>query len=573
MINLSKLKARLTTGLRAVSNTPLPEFLFLAGFILGRWWKNSDFQFPHEILLPLALLSLPAALAYYIFRYLLGSALPAHIAALGLSYGIYSYQQLSQIGPFKYLVDSLDGLTAFGRSLVVLVVMAAVSGLVAKLIALASNRYEIVRQLELLKVILFAIGFIFIVQFVRAADRYLDSREELGYRYESPALKATGPSVAKPNIYYLVFDRYTSATELKNNYHFDNSDMMDYLAGQGFVNRNPAYAPYPFTMSSISATLAMDYLPEFRQRFDDQGWQSAFPYRQILSDPPVVGVLRQNGYSYSHISSWWDFTRVGIKADSEPSKSFRFSLLGWEYYASDLERDIINRSLLAPWLQKGVTIGSSKVVKYDLDRNPKQNFDSQLDALTKIAARPDKTNPQFVFAHILAPHPPYVFNADGRPPTYDQEGNDNGVDERVKYINELRYLNQRIKGLVGLIRAQDPDAVVILQADEGPYPKKFRGPMSPKSFYDPAKLTNEELSQKMAILSSYLLPGDIKPTEPNSLTSVNIFRTVLNTYLGYDLPLLPECHFTAGNKYQIYNYEEVSLRLTGRQDPGCSQYR
>jgi hypothetical protein len=133
----------------------------------------------------------------------------------------------------------------------------------------------------------------------------------------------------------------------------------------------------------------------------------------------------------------------------------------------------------------------------------------------------------------------------------------------------VTYLNTRLKELISHIRSKSPDAVIIIQADEGPYPKDFRFKLEPGHYYDPADLTDEKMRQKFSILASYYLPG---VADAQVTSSVNVFRTVLNRYLGYSLPMLPDCHLSTGDKFTIYSYQEVSQRLTGESDPSCSQY-
>ncbi len=41
----------------------------------------------------------------------------------------------------------------------------------------------------------------------------------------------------KPDIYYLIFDRYSGAPALKEYLDFDNSDFTDYLKNRGFLCR------------------------------------------------------------------------------------------------------------------------------------------------------------------------------------------------------------------------------------------------------------------------------------------------------------------------------------------------
>ncbi|OGL37234.1 hypothetical protein A3A68_01290 [Candidatus Saccharibacteria bacterium RIFCSPLOWO2_01_FULL_48_13] len=560
---------------RRLADSPLPTLLLISTFILSRWWNNSDFSYPGEVVIPIGLFLGLITIIYYGYRSILGPGLPTHVATIALSWFFYSYSHFSSTGFGSWLADLLPSAwqTEITTSIWLALIIAMAAGLIGWLSRLAMERYDFVRSLQPFKVLLFTLAFIFTIQLIRSGLRLINISDQLTYQYPTwnePLPKSDGKD--SPDIYYLVFDRYGDKQTLEGGFGYDNSDIYNQLSDLGFVNRERAYANYPFTMSSVASTMAMDYFGQFEDRFADDGnWQSAFPYRDILQNSPIAQALKQNGYNYNQISSWWDFTRVGIKADSQPTISYRLKVAQKEYYLSDLQRDIVNKSILSPWLKKGLSFGNFDLLKYDLNRNPQQNFEAQMSALKAVASRTDKSQPQFSFAHVLVPHDPYIFMPDGSTPSYDPNRTDNGVDETVKYTNSVTYLNTRIKDMVKLITDKSPNAVIVIQADEGPYPKEFRFKLEPDHYYDPADLSDELMRQKFSILASYRLPGVDQPTPFHS--SVNVFRFILNQYLGYHLPLLPDCYLSTGDKFTIYQYQEVSQRLLGRTAPqDCSQY-
>ena len=569
-----KWRSRLVSLAKKLADSPLPAIALITTFILTRWWSNSDFAYPYEVVVPFILFAALSSLIFYGYRWWLGKGLGVHLATLILAWSLYSYSHMIGINPIKQWAQLLPDRwqTELTTSLWVTAVVAALAGGLGWVANWLVERSSSVRALQPYKVLLFALLFIFAIQLGRSGLRLADIFSQLTYDHPTASLSSpVATPTPKPDIYYLVFDRYGNKQALSDNYGFDNSDLYSFLASQGFTSREDGYANYPFTMSSISSTLAMDYLPTLEQKFANSGdWQGAFAYRDILNSPPVAQTLKKSGYQYTNVSSWWDFTRVGSAADNQPTLSFRLRVLGADYYLSDLERDILNKSVLGPWLKKGLSVGSQPLLKYDLNRNPTQNFEAQMAALKKIADRTDKSTPQFNLAHVLVPHDPYIFTANGSTPTYDNNRTDNGVDETVKYTNQVTYLNTRIKDLIGHIRSKSPNAVIIIQADEGPYPKDFRFKLEPGHYYDPVNLTDEKMRQKFSILASYYLPGD--PAGQPITSSVNAFRVILNRYLGYNLPILPDCHLSTGDKFTIYSYQEVSQRLTGVTNPDCSQY-
>jgi hypothetical protein len=565
-------------ALKVLVRTGIPEVFLIATLCMSRYTENADFSYPSEVVLNIVLLGVLVACLFQMLLLILRRVRAAHIAALLLAYGLYGYTYT--FPRFHQWGDKIipNSATAFAHTVLQLVLLAIIFGVVGfgvdRLLSLKH-----LRNIPLFKIIIFAVCFIFVVEVGKVGLRMWTIRADLSYKEPAISLQQNKKAAtSKPDVYYLLFDRYASSTTLKNVYNYDNTPLLKYLDSQGFVSRENAYANYPFTMQSVSSTLAMGYHTAIGKEFqnDAKGFQAAFPYRAILDNPPIVQALKSNGYSYNQVSSWWDFTRNVPSATTEPTKSFRLQLLGKSFWLTDLQRDILNKSILSPLLLKGVAIGHTTVVQYQLDRNPAQNFEAQMEAVKAVAiSSTQHKQPQFTFAHILSPHEPYIFDANGNTPDYDDNRTDDGIDESVKYINQLTYINKRIEDLISTIRTHDPHAAIVLQADEGPYPKQFRGTLMPGHYYDPINLPVSQMRQKFGILASYYMPDTDPQTVTNGIpSSVDSFRFVLSNYLGYKLPTLPDCQFAVGDKYNLYNYQLVTGALKGSSNPeSCQQYK
>jgi hypothetical protein len=557
--------------LRVLSGTSLPEIMLACSFIIGRYLINADFQYPGELILPSIAFAILVTIIFFIYKKLLRDTFAAHVAALLLLAAFINYGYLP--GWLKDMGKSIlpkgweTGLGVSTTTALLLMIGCASAGLLCYWIV---KRVTLVRHLQPLKVLLFVITFVFVSQLFKMTTRLIDIQPEMAYKHPSLSVpRDKNAAVQKPDIYYLVFDRYASDQTLSDIYHYDNP-LTDFLGEQGFVTREHAYANYPFTMESITSTLDMQYHTELEKKFGKGTYQGAFAYRAIFNNPPVAQLLKQNGYTYNQVSSWWDFTRVNIQADTHPSQSFRLRIFGKQFYLGDLERDFINQSILSAWLKQGLSIGSKTVIKYDMDNNPRQNFYNQMDALKRIATQRHNT-PQFTFAHVLSPHDPYVFDADGSEPKYDGARTDDGLDEFEKYKRQLTYANTQIKDMLQTIRERSPNAVIIIQADEGPYPKDFRFPLTPKHYYDPSNLALPQQKQKLGIIASYYMPGLDQETVKGELTSsVNAFRFVFKHYLGYQLDMLPDCTFATGDKFVIYRYEDITKAVQGSRSDACN---
>ena len=146
-----------------------------------------------------------------------------------------------------------------------------------------------------------------------------------------------------------------------------------------------------------------------------------------------------------------------------------------------------------------------------------------------------RSEPRFVFAHILLPHPPYVFDETGAYP-----GDAERLDpDPIRYARQMRWTEAQVEALVGRIldvpEAERP--IVIVAADEGPYPVRYQADMSG---FDWTQATDEELAIKFGTLLGIYLPMDGEPHVTDRMTTANIFRLVFDRAFGTDLPLLPD---------------------------------
>ena len=177
-----------------------------------------------------------------------------------------------------------------------------------------------------------------------------------------------------------------------------------------------------------------------------------------------------------------------------------------------------------------------------------------LKQLDEIAEVRRMSGPKFVFAHLGVPHPPYVFDRNGR--AVDEQPH--GIPPKARaYLEQLRYTNTRIKQIV--TRLLDVPAkdrpVIVLQADEGPYPSF--GYEAPNPWWT---TTDEKLRTKFRILLATHLPGVEAGTYP-SMSPVNVFRVIFNSYFGTQLPLLRDESYVPTDKRNAYVWTRITQRL------------
>jgi hypothetical protein len=173
---------------------------------------------------------------------------------------------------------------------------------------------------------------------------------------------------------------------------------------------------------------------------------------------------------------------------------------------------------------------------------------------------PDIESPKYVFAHIVAPHPPFVFGPEGEEvqPDYGYTLNDGShfpgtiADYIEGYRNQLVYTNNRLLETVDMILAKSASPpIIIIQSDHGPGATlDWRG-------VEQNNCLKERTSNFIAILT----PDD-RPQFYDTITPVNIFPTLFNTYFEMDFDPLPDKTFFA-SPTRPYEFIEITDQIEG----------
>jgi hypothetical protein len=190
--------------------------------------------------------------------------------------------------------------------------------------------------------------------------------------------------------------------------------------------------------------------------------------------------------------------------------------------------------------------------QYDLRRRELHYIFDKVPEMAEISS------PTFVFAHLIAPHPPFVFGAYGEPVQPNRqfsgaEGSDflslgGTTGEYIRdYKRQLIYTNEKTKEMIDRIISNSPEPpVIILQSDHGP-----------ASALDWENISNTDLSlkERMCILNAYYLPDCDHAQLYDEITPVNTFRVVFNQYFGTEYGLLRDQSYfsTMRRPYKFIN--------------------
>lgn len=322
----------------------------------------------------------------------------------------------------------------------------------------------------------------------------------------------------QPDIYYIILDAYGREDVLLDKLGYDNGNFLNALRQRGFYIADCSQSNYGYTEYSIPAALNHNYLEEL-----DAGSQLA--RARLLKHSQVRSFMEANAYTVVAFPTGWVFTEWP-DADIYPDYPQPATTL------TEYETFLINTTLLQALNDFGLFNRANSSLT-----SPRRL--RALSLLSNIKQLPREDGKLFVFAHLVLPHPPYSFGADGEPSNFNEE---NATQPRVvaAYIDQVKFVNRAILDVIDvLLMDSEKPPVIIIQGDHGPPPE--------------LSLTYAE---KMPILNAYYLPGKQMDTllYP-SISPVNTFRVVLNSYFGTNLPLLEDKSYYVPNE----NHAEYKL--------------
>lgn len=335
---------------------------------------------------------------------------------------------------------------------------------------------------------------------------------------------------ARPDIYYIILDGYSRADVLQAQFGFDNTDFIQQLEGQGFYVAQCSQSNYAQTQLSLASSLNMDYLETLNEAFIAGSTDMAPTWplikrstvRQALESLGYTTVAFETGYYWTHLDDadvYYSHERSAVS----PTERL-LAVNGFEA--------MLIRSSAALLLTDAASFLPQSLIP-DLDYPNREHRQRVLYTLEKLRNVPLAVqSPKLVFVHLIAPHFPIVFGPRGELVTLPEEIDDATFAQA--HTDEIIYINRRILEIVQEILAVSATPpVIILQADHG---------------------NDRALPEaRMAILNAYYLPGGANGRLYPTITPVNTFRIVLNTYFGAQLELLPD--LSAFSRYEDpYNF-------------------
>ena len=280
----------------------------------------------------------------------------------------------------------------------------------------------------------------------------------------------------RPNIYFIQPDGYVNFSEInKGYYQFDNSEFASFLTDKSYALYPDARSNYGTTLTSNSSIFSMKH-HYYNNGFNFKERMNA--REVIISDNAVLRVLKNNNYKTHYLAEW------AYLLINRPEMG---------YDACNFSYDEV------PILSKG----------FDEIREVEPSLSKFIDL--------DQERSKFFFIELFLPG--HIATK-----TIESTGKEG---EKEWWLTNLKTANEKLKTLLSLIEAKDPEALVVIMSDHGGYVGM--------DYMQELRIKTQDRDKLYSGFSSILAvkwPNNDAPKFDKRLkTGVNLFR-ILFAYLG-----------------------------------------
>jgi Sulfatase len=334
----------------------------------------------------------------------------------------------------------------------------------------------------------------------------------------------------KPNVYFMILDAYGRADTLKLALGFDNGRFLGELERLGFFIPQHSVSNYPATNASVASMLSLDY-PEGAKTLDPD---VASFRRELRGANPVVEKFKAEGYRYILVPGGiWTKISCGGEEDLCLEKTRPLEMERALTSLTPIQM-LLDIHFFSQWLAPtpGEYLEPDDVFGL---------FGAQFRALQR---------PFFMMLHFAGIHDG-IYNEDcskgtlGSPVLYDN-------DSIGRYTASVNCTNRQLLDLVARIVAEDPDAIILLTGDHGPYVKPLGIPVQPGQAVRPftwGANTPEDYRNMFGTMTALKFPASCTGLLSDHHYAVNNFRIVFSCLGNTGIKLLED------RAYYFYYYD------------------
>jgi len=321
------------------------------------------------------------------------------------------------------------------------------------------------------------------------------------------SVNAQPVSETLPDIYYLVFDELAGFESMREYFHNQKADeFKTFLKDREFHVFEESRSSDIWSIHQIATRLNyFDY--EYNKRHEERWLYS-------ITNNKAFALVESKGYTTVVLEqlSWFFPTMPAFRADHVYDITM-FETVAHHILYDDFLMMVADKTMFYPLNHEKDHIET----KYKAVRQ----FNDF--AIERVANLEDIRSPRFVYMHLLMPHWPYLYDADGNPVHHDN------YREFDYYEGYYEYTIKAIENMViGLMENADPEnpPVIVLQSDHGVR----------VNYLDPGNVDYPEEFGRDIFFAMYT-PGMDASQLPTNIDPINTLPIVFNHYLGENIPL------------------------------------
>ncbi len=339
-------------------------------------------------------------------------------------------------------------------------------------------------------------------------------------RYPAPvaASRVREGTPRPPDIFHIILDGYGRTDVFQRQYGFSDQAFVDALRRRGFLVDDDARSNYVQTELSLASMLNMEPI---QAMVEPQGARSRerAVLDAIIERNGVASALRGRGYKYIALTTGFpalEFATADVVLGNDVGESLFTSAL-------------VSKTPFRP----GVGAVQSQF------ESRRRMLAGAFENLRRLAV--PGSSPRFVLAHVLAPHPPFVFGPNGEP---RRPSGGFGIEDGTHYLQmgksresyvagyreQARHIaNLTLEAIDALLAQPGSRPIIVLHGDHGP-----------KAHLDQDSLKGTDVNECFPILLAVLAPKAVTDRLAGHHTLVNVYGAVLSGVFGESLPPEPD---------------------------------
>ncbi len=248
------------------------------------------------------------------------------------------------------------------------------------------------------------------------------------------------------NFFFIIFDGFPRISNL-DKIGYDTSKLRNLFKKYNLYLFENTKSSYLDSQKSISSTMNLSLIEE-NIKLDKKN------YYKFINDSKLLEIFRQNGYKINWFPNDLTMSKCPLDKDVNcfPGKH------KIHIFNKEIVKFYFQMFLVQPyWIEKANMYYVNKIIKKD-----KILF--HLDIVTEFVKNNKNINKQFIFAHIMSPHPPYILNSKCG---LQKFGLKYVLHDEKSFLNQIDCINLQFERFFKEISEKMPNSNLFIHSDHG----------------------------------------------------------------------------------------------------------